>query len=173
MKVIHITPENAHKFANHIKNMKTFVKIFSPGCGHCENMKADWEKLEQSAKNMAGEIQLMDIHADAIDKIPDKRFNVSGFPTILLLDKNGKEEKSYTGDRSHDDMLNFLKREIDNLKRRVSGLDRIMNTMKQRNNFSGGKRSKRSKRTKRFKRSKKSKRFKRSKKSKRHNRSNS
>ena len=163
MKVIHITPKNAHKFADHVKMMKTFVKIFSPGCGHCENMRADWEKLEQSAKNMAGEIQLMDINADALDNIGDKRFNVSGFPTILLLDKNGKEEKSYTGDRSHDDMLNFLKREINNLKGRVSGLDRKINTIRQRNKLSGGKRSKRY-RQKRSKKSNKSKKSKKSKK---------
>ena len=154
MRVIHINPENAAKYGQAVKRMKTFVKIFSPECGHCQHMKADWERLENSAKNMSGNIQLMDIHAAALDKISDKRFNVSGFPTILLLDKNGKEEKQYTGDRSHDDMLEFLKREINNLKKEVNMLKRVIT-------FRGGKSRKKSKNNKsrksRKKKAKKSK----------------
>ena len=150
MKITHITPENAEEYTELVKNMKTFVKIFSPGCGHCQHMKADWEKLEDSAKNMAGEIQLMDIHADALDKIDDKRFNVSGFPTILLLDKEGNEEKQYTGDRSHADMLEFLKSEINNLKKEVS-------TLKRGKRISGGKKSKKNKSKKKKSKKKKSK----------------
>ena len=53
------------------------------------------------------------IQPRAVEKEEDrslvKKYNVTGFPTILLLDENGAKLKTYEGERTASGLLNFCK----------------------------------------------------------------
>ena len=50
----------------------------------------------------------------AVEKDDDralvKRYGVEGFPTILLLDSNGKKLDTYSGDRNAQGLLDYCKK---------------------------------------------------------------
>ena len=71
------------------------IYFYMDGCGHCVKFAPTWEKF---VKEYQGDIKLEKYdRADAGDKIT--LYGVSGFPTIILVDKNGKH-KDFDGDRT-------------------------------------------------------------------------
>ncbi|KAJ8471262.1 hypothetical protein OPV22_025605 [Ensete ventricosum] len=62
------------------------VEFFAPWCGHCKKLAPEWKK---AANNLKGMVKLGHVDCDA-EKSLMSRFNVQGFPTILVfgLDKN-------------------------------------------------------------------------------------
>ena len=76
------------------------------GCPHCVSLMPEW--AEASNKNDTGITMRTVEHTE--DDGPElcKRHNVSGFPTIMLLN-NGKKEKDFNGERSQEGILEFLK----------------------------------------------------------------
>jgi hypothetical protein len=115
MKFISITPENnnASEFIDVTSKMPAFVKLYSPTCGHCIAMQEAWDALkDQSALNDYN-MAIIEVHADELDKIDSPAMTVNGgFPTIRKVLKNGKLGKDYDGDRSIEDMVNFIKKEF-------------------------------------------------------------
>ena len=65
------------------------------GCGHCKKFTPEWEKFVQGYN---GNLKLRKVErAEAGDELD--KYQIQGFPTILLLDgKGGKKE--FDGDRS-------------------------------------------------------------------------
>ncbi|KAG0448199.1 hypothetical protein HPP92_027943, partial [Vanilla planifolia] len=62
------------------------VEFFAPWCGHCKKLAPEWKK---AANNLKGKVKLGHVNCDA-EKSLMSRFNVQGFPTILVFgaDKN-------------------------------------------------------------------------------------
>jgi len=85
---------------------KEFVLVHMNGCGHCEKLMPDWNAAE--AENNT------DISMRAVEMSEDdgpelcKKHNISGFPTIMLLDNKGEKIDDYSGERSKDGILGFL-----------------------------------------------------------------
>ena len=74
------------------------------GCGHCKSMKPAWESAV--AENPTN-IQMVDYEMSSPEgQELCKTHNVTGFPTMFLLDGNKKID--YTGGRLKKDFLDFL-----------------------------------------------------------------
>lgn len=121
MKVYEIEPSNFGKYQHLLPNIlgkPNMCGVFSEGCGHCQNMKPEWEKFKSRVANTAGNGSVVEFDSRVMPMInyPELTRNISGYPTILLF-KNGKVCGEYRGDRSSDDMYrsftNNLSQKID------------------------------------------------------------
>ena len=85
---------------------KTFVYCYMDGCPHCESTHPEWENLEQSWDNNNIELRKVENKED-----PElmRKHDVKGFPTFLMLDKNGNKIDEYNGERNIEGFNNFLK----------------------------------------------------------------
>ena len=84
-------------------NTKITVILFKADwCGHCKEFKPTWEKIADMYKQ---KYNFVTYDADSqTDKF--KEYKVDSFPTVLV--KNGSNVIPYDGDRSIDDLNNFL-----------------------------------------------------------------
>ena len=136
MKFVRLGPNDSEKYDDLIEKMPAFVKIHSPNCGHCVNMKEAWDALEDSDDIKNYDIAIIEVHEGATNNITSPSGKIDqGLPTIRAVKLRGKKWKEYEGDRSVKDMVKFIK---DNFK-----LDDNKKMM------SGGKMSKRKTRSKR------------------------
>ena len=110
VKEINIGPTEGTRFNRQVINLPLFVKVHHPNCGHCIQLKPEWEKLVDILKKQnLGNFAIVDIHSDALKDINFEGLkNIQGFPTIRVI-KNKKLIKEYIGNRTAIDMLNFCK----------------------------------------------------------------
>ena len=115
MKFISITPENnnASEFISITNAMPSFVKLYSPSCGHCVAMQKAWDSLKNNPALKNYNMAVIEVHANELDKINSPAMSVNGgFPTIRKVLKMGKLGKDYNGDRSTKDMVKFIQDEF-------------------------------------------------------------
>ena len=81
-----------------------FIFFHMNGCPHCENMMDDWDNFSSS--------NTTSIKTEKIEKKENpeliKKYDIKGFPSLLLIDENGEKIKEYNGDRTADDFQNFV-----------------------------------------------------------------
>ena len=84
---------------------KELLLLHMDGCYYCKKLMPEWTKFLG--------INDTSIQPRAVEKEEDrslvKKYNVTGFPTILLLDENGVKLKTYEGERTASGLLNFCK----------------------------------------------------------------
>jgi thioredoxin-related protein len=85
------------------KGRKSLLLVHMEGCGHCEKLMPEWDKFTKMNNTS--------ITTKAVEKDDDralvKRYGVEGFPTILLLDSNGKKLDTYSGPRNAQGLLDY------------------------------------------------------------------
>lgn len=84
-----------------------FKMYYAEWCPHCQTAKPEFAKLG-ATQTIGGKKVMM----EAIDaeKHPEKvQGKVEGYPTIHLYDAKGNLVKEYSGPRTHDAFLSFLK----------------------------------------------------------------
>ena len=116
IRVKSIDPENTLYFDSEIKKSPSFVKFYSPSCSHCIAMKPAWDEMSNELlKDYTGDLIIMEVNADALSNIKHQNIvnDVSGFPTIMSITAKGIKSKDYTGNRSKEDLINFI---IDSFK---------------------------------------------------------
>ena len=91
-------------------NNNTFIIYFAHWCPHCLALTPELIKLDQFlSKNkdkLNGRVaRVSDEHISELEVFnrPD------GFPTIVVLDGNGEKKKDFTGSRTMEGFLTFLK----------------------------------------------------------------
>ncbi|XP_075481860.1 protein disulfide isomerase-like 2-3 [Primulina tabacum] len=72
------------------------VEFFAPWCGHCKKLAPEWKK---AASNLRGQVKLGHVDCDA-EKSLMSRYNVQGFPTILVFGADKDSPFPYEGARS-------------------------------------------------------------------------
>ncbi|XP_020114869.1 protein disulfide isomerase-like 2-3 [Ananas comosus] len=72
------------------------VEFFAPWCGHCKKLAPEWKK---AANNLKGKVKLGHVDCDA-EKSLMSRFNVQGFPTILVFGADKSSPFPYEGARA-------------------------------------------------------------------------
>jgi hypothetical protein len=121
MKFVRVGPTDSEKYDKLIEIMPAFVKIYSPNCGHCVNMKEAWDALEDSDDIKNYDIAIIEVHEGATNNITSPSGKIDqGLPTIRAVKLNGKKWKEYEGDRSVKDMVKFIKDNF-NDKKTMSG----------------------------------------------------
>ncbi len=114
IKELDISPsgKSGIEFDQIIKKTPAFVKIHSHTCPHCIEMEPAWEDLIKQVKvEFNGEIALVSVDARTLKDIKSEALqNISGFPTLMEVKKGGVPGQVYTGDRSSEAMLDFLRK---------------------------------------------------------------
>lgn len=77
---------------------------FLPGCGWCERFNPEWDAFEkQLAEDKKIKPELNNIKTEKING-KEQEVPVQGFPTVHIVDKNGKAEE-YKGNRTASDLM--------------------------------------------------------------------
>lgn len=110
MKFVSLGPNDSEKYDELIEKMPAFVKLYSPNCGHCVNMKKAWDDLEDNDDIKNYDIAIIEVHEGATNNIKSPSGKITeGVPAIRAVKLHGKKWKEYQGDRSVKDMVNFIK----------------------------------------------------------------
>ena len=150
-----------------LQNKHGIVLFYMDGCGHCERMKPDWNKLIEELKDKhKNEIILGAIESSNMDMFKKSNISpsVSGFPTILYFHPNNlSRHEAYKGDRSYEDLKKWIldkkdgkgkptvvlienyKPDVNNMKQGMKGINSMKsaNKTKKFSQMGGGKRSRR------------------------------
>eukprot|EP00826_Nyctotherus_ovalis_P056388 TRINITY_DN759_c0_g1_i17.p1 TRINITY_DN759_c0_g1~~TRINITY_DN759_c0_g1_i17.p1 ORF type:complete len:202 (+),score=31.62 TRINITY_DN759_c0_g1_i17:114-719(+) len=98
-----------------------FVNFYAPWCGHCKRLAPAYADLGKSVKESGKEIIIAKIDATANTETKE-RYKIRGYPTLILLD--GSDKSEYSGNRSVDDMLSFLEKNIKVREKLKTKIDR-------------------------------------------------
>lgn len=178
MKKINIIPGNEHLFNDEVGKRPIFVKFYMDGCPHCENMKPAWRELENELiSNYTGDFTIMNVNARALNNIDNPIVrDIQGFPTIFMINKDGRKMADYDGDRSKKDMLTFIENNVSSVIKKQSPFNPLeshdnsikMSIIKHRPRKYSSRRTRSSSRTRRSKMKKSMRGGRRHKKSKKH-----
>lgn len=85
------------------------VEFFAPWCGHCKKLAPEWKK---AANNLKGKVKLGHVDCDA-EKSLMSRFNVQGFPTILVFGADKDSPFPYEGARAASAIESFALEQLE------------------------------------------------------------
>jgi len=99
-----------NQFNSNYKKGKWFVKIYANWCGHCQNMKPEWEKLKNENDFFRrNDINIVEIEESKLNDRTNQLHQSRGFPTLIYY--HDGEKIDYDGeDRTKQSFINFLKR---------------------------------------------------------------
>jgi len=89
------------------KKKDVLIELYAPWCGHCKKLDPIYKNLAKQFKNSKN-LVIAKMDATANDT-PDG-YSASGYPTIYFATAGNKQTPiSYSGDRSLDDLVKFIK----------------------------------------------------------------
>jgi protein disulfide-isomerase A1 len=95
-------------FDDAVKNNKyLLVKFVAPWCGHCKALGPAYDAAAKQLADSGSEIKLASVDA-TIDQELAQKFDVKGYPTLKFFSDGTTLE--YTGGRSQDDIVSWLKK---------------------------------------------------------------
>ena len=100
------TPHNLEK---DVKDGKKLVLLYADWCGHCKKLKPDWDALS-SEMNTNTQTKMIKVNVgenDEKSKEINEKYQLKGFPTIVLLDK-GELVETYEGNRNIKSIKSFI-----------------------------------------------------------------
>lgn len=97
-------------FSDSSNNLMIF---YAEWCGYCKTAMPAFQKLKTDYNNQSINGKTVSIELIEGDKNKNlmTKYNVTGFPTIVLEKSNG-ETVLYQGNRSYDDLVVFLKQNL-------------------------------------------------------------
>ncbi len=121
MRIIKINHNNPEDFDNNILGCDCIIKFYMDGCGHCENMKEDWNHMVNVLKKKPcdkNKVKVFEVNGNALSSINSPIVkNIHGFPTILKASNGSYNpmQDVYNGDRSSSDMLKWSLNKLNKL----------------------------------------------------------
>lgn len=87
-------------------NKLVLVDVYAPWCGYCKEMDKNTFQNPQVQQKLSNYV-LVKVNGD---ENPDfmKKYQVYGYPTILILDSAGNLVKTISGYQSPDDFINMI-----------------------------------------------------------------
>uniref|UniRef100_A0A2P2KR32 protein disulfide-isomerase n=1 Tax=Rhizophora mucronata TaxID=61149 RepID=A0A2P2KR32_RHIMU len=85
------------------------VEFFAPWCGHCKRLAPEWKK---AANNLKGKVKQGHVDCDA-EKSLMSRFNVQGFPTIMVFGADKDSPIPYEGARTASAIESFALEQLE------------------------------------------------------------
>jgi thioredoxin 1 len=110
LTITYITKIKENFQSNQTNNLMIF---YAEWCGYCRTSMPAFQKLKTDYNNQTindNKISIELIEGDKQKNLMSK-YNVSGFPTVLLEKSNGQIVK-YQGSRSYDDLVVFLRENL-------------------------------------------------------------
>jgi thiol-disulfide isomerase/thioredoxin len=91
---------------------KTLALFHMNNCGHCVALMPKWDEAATKNNKGGGKIKMVKYETgdDGADVLL-KKFNVNGFPTMILMGPNKNELDRYTGERTTAGILDYLKQQ--------------------------------------------------------------
>ncbi|KAF2074110.1 hypothetical protein CYY_004595 [Polysphondylium violaceum] len=102
--VYHLGSRNYTSFLSN--NANALVMFYSPNCGHCEKMKPAYaQAADIVSKSESGVFAALDCtnNKEICDKI-----DIKGFPTLYFFKDGKRDESTYRGDRSKQNLLDYF-----------------------------------------------------------------
>lgn len=103
-------PSNYSSCANRVKKLTGIILIFHPGCGHCVQMRPEWEAMKRKLTNTKV------VEVDGSEMSENQEMSESpvakrtdGFPKIFKV-KNGQVQDEFMGQRTADEMKKFAEK---------------------------------------------------------------
>ena len=94
------------------------VEFYAPWCGHCKQLKPEWEK---AAKALKGVVKVGAVDADQYKQLGGQ-YGVQGFPTIKLFGASKAKPEDYQSGRDAASIVDFAMKKASALvKKRLSG----------------------------------------------------
>lgn len=98
-------------FKSGIQSGITFVKFFTPWCGHCKRLSPTWNTLRQKfATQNSVNIFKVNCNSDVNKELCNNE-KIEGFPTLFLY-KDGVKISEYIGSRSVEDLTHFVNKHL-------------------------------------------------------------
>eukprot|EP00270_Netrium_digitus_P011338 TRINITY_DN35_c0_g1_i5.p1 TRINITY_DN35_c0_g1~~TRINITY_DN35_c0_g1_i5.p1 ORF type:complete len:440 (-),score=150.18 TRINITY_DN35_c0_g1_i5:181-1500(-) len=72
------------------------VEFFAPWCGHCKKLAPEWKR---AAKSLKGRVNLGQVDCTVEQELA-KRYEIKGFPTILVFGQDKQQPEPYEGGRT-------------------------------------------------------------------------
>ena len=92
--------DNVDELKSKLSNSNIVVLVYAPWCGHCNDMKSDWNKVTNQLKDrddLDGFISRIQI--DDVGKLNEPELeDIIGVPTIVYMNK-GSKAGTYNGER--------------------------------------------------------------------------
>ncbi|CAI0551019.1 unnamed protein product [Linum tenue] len=85
------------------------VEFFAPWCGHCKKLAPEWKK---AASNLKGKVKLGHVDCDS-EKSFMSRFNIQGFPTIMIFGADKDSPMPYEGARTASAIESFALEQLE------------------------------------------------------------
>ena len=115
--------ELAKEYKNLNKSNHVFLFIWMNGCGHCEHMKPEWDKLKNKTELSKHKVIFVDVESELANLLPTKHGVINGgYPTLKLIKIGGKDQQLYDGGRTSEDMSNFIMVKLTEPKKMMGGM---------------------------------------------------
>lgn len=98
------------------------LEFYAPWCGHCKKLAPILDEVAASFQNDA-DVVIAKIDATAND-IPNDVFDVKGYPTLYFRSASGNLLQ-YEGDRTKEDMIEFVNKNRDKTAKQDPGKDEL------------------------------------------------
>jgi thiol-disulfide isomerase/thioredoxin len=113
MKFVSIAPDGAVIFDSMVSEKPAFVKFYHPDCGHCRSMAPEWAALKDELEGETFDANVIEVHADAIPNIKSAcARDIEGLPTLMMVGKGGETIAAHEGERTRERLAAFMKKNI-------------------------------------------------------------
>jgi thioredoxin-like negative regulator of GroEL len=118
-KVVKYDPAQYPEAVKNMKHITAVVLVFHPQCGHCVQLRPTWEQMKQQAPPQA---RFVELNGESMSDSPmmsqsDIGRKTEGFPSIMRV-KNGRVIESFQQERTIPNMLGFVKKSMQDLKKK-------------------------------------------------------
>ena len=121
--IINVTDtRNLNRLNSVLPKKDFFLWFYADWCGHCKSMEPEWKKLVKKCGNKYNLARVKDDQKDQL--INNLGQNIQGFPTLGSTANNGANNganfNTYSGSRTADDFMEYIKQNLPQEKVKMS-----------------------------------------------------